>query len=844
MKKQKSIPGMTEHDLEEQALSQLSAAHYKDAIRLFKKLLQTADNDEWHQKLAYCYVQRAIQFATKGMYKEAMVLWENHVQHTQAPYDANDQYILWLIQINNQANIKASLSELSVQQLDKQYPALAAVLGLLMLTEHPEFEQNLPQDSVFIAHFKIVQTALHAYQENDHDKLVETLKLLPYRSAFRDFRTLLNATVVMSSSVEQAKSLLAKIADNSAYDQAARLLLVCAKEGAELAEELVQLNHQQYTVIGDIKGFNKKQLDFIQHYSRQHDTLTDKVKFKLAIQYQSLLGAEMAQDFCQGLLVSYPAGKKDFHKHFEGTSEFEESRIKALTCEQDNNLHGAEHHWRRCVDILDGEDADNGLKIAMILRRLAVREAYDEDRIDGLIESLEYDPSDRAIYLKIIQFYSQESESAKDYKLWLTKTLEQFPQDIEVLTQAVKAATRNKTYKKASQYASKILKIDPLNTFAKQTLFSSHLAHARGLMREKTYRLVEKEINQAEKLDIGKAYHKQTQLMRALLCFAAEDKQQGLQRIVEGLGLLHTDPVNSYFQATMEALLNGLPVATILRELPPVKEYLLSVQELTELIQQVEQYATDNDDREYLHKALEKIKAPLKKSLSKQKYTEELLLSVCKVLDSIEHFELLRHCVKSIPFEWSKPIWKYYRVYADTNGDAASCSNMQVQHLQYVNDQAREAKDYQAGILIEKYLDRYYDAHPQRGMGFLEGLFGGFDDDDDDDGYDYDGEGFEDYDPMEEIFGHLEESEMVKLNNKAELIMKKVTPEKLIQGVMKKVANNEAILMAVMLNPDILSALMLLKAAEELNMEIEVDIDDVMDAFNINESSKPFSFPF
>ena len=100
MKKQKSIPGLADHELESQALSQLTAAKYKEAIRLFKKLLQIADNEEWHQKLAYCYVQRAIDFAAKGMYKEALVLWENHIQHAQAPYDAHDQYIIWLIQTN------------------------------------------------------------------------------------------------------------------------------------------------------------------------------------------------------------------------------------------------------------------------------------------------------------------------------------------------------------------------------------------------------------------------------------------------------------------------------------------------------------------------------------------------------------------------------------------------------------------------------------------------------------------------------------------------------------------------------------------------------------------------
>ncbi|TXL14916.1 hypothetical protein BMR05_05530 [Methylococcaceae bacterium HT4] len=836
MSKQTSIPGMEEHDLEDQASVQLSSAHYKEAIRLFKKLLQTDDKDEWRQKLAYCYVQRAMQFATRGMYKEALVLWENHVQYTQAPYDANDQYIFWLIQTSNQAKIHTNLGDLSAQQLDKQYPSLATVLGLLMLTEHPEFEQYLPQDSVFIAQFKIVQTALQAYQGNDSNKLNKALKLLPYRSAFRDFRTLLNAVVLMPSSVEQAKSLLTKIPAHSAYFQAARILLVCTKEGSELAEELVQLSHQQCAVASEIRGLNKKQQDFIQHYSQQHDKLTDKVQFKMAIQFQPLLGNEFAQSFCQSLLASYPAGKKDFNKHFSKSSEFEENRIKALSFEQDNNFDDAEFYWRLCFNELSDKYSDNSLKRALILRHMAVRESDEEGRAELLEESLDYDPGDRQSYLQIIQYYSQQSETEKEYKKWLAITLKQFPQDVEVLTQAVKTATRNKTYKKASQYATKILKIDPLNTFAKQILFSSHLAHARGLMREKKYRLVEKEISQAEKLNIGKVYQKQIRLMRALLCFANEDKQQGMQRIVAELAVLHTDPVNGHFRATMEAQLNGLPVATVLRELPSIKQHLLSAQELTELIRQVGQYATGNNDQVFSHKALEKIKAPLKKSLSEHEYTEELFLNLCKVLDSIEHFELLRHCVKSTPLKWNKPIWMYYQVYADTNGDARECSNWQIQRLQIANDQARDDKDYPTAMLIDKLLESYFEANPQGGFGIFDELFGGFDlDDDDDDEF---------YDPMEEIFAHLDEDVLLKLNEKAELIMKKLTPEKLIQGVMKKVGNNEGILMAIMQNPDILSALMILRAADELKLNIEVDIDDVINMFDINDNKTPFPCPF
>jgi hypothetical protein len=85
------------------------------------------------------------------MHKEAQVLWENHTQFSQPPYEAYDQYITWVVLSNNQVNIQTSLKSLSAQQLDKQYPELATILGFLMLTRHPEFEQLLVQDSVHLA---------------------------------------------------------------------------------------------------------------------------------------------------------------------------------------------------------------------------------------------------------------------------------------------------------------------------------------------------------------------------------------------------------------------------------------------------------------------------------------------------------------------------------------------------------------------------------------------------------------------------------------------------------------------------------------------------------------------
>lgn len=822
------VSGMTGNSLEEQALSRMNDGKYKEAIELYKKLLQDSDNREWRRQLAYCYLQRALAFAVKGMYKEALVLWENYSRQAQPPYEHYDHYLVWLIQTKDQARIQSCLGQLSAQQLDRQYPALAAILGLLILTGHPEFQQGLPQDSDFIAHLKSVQTALQAYRDNNPAGLDEALTQLPYRSAFRDLRTLLKAAIAVSVSPLEAQSLLAKIPAHSPYAQTAALLRACTRKGLALAREMIKFNAQQRRLIGEITGLNKKQLELIEHLSRQKDRWSDKQKFNLAIQYQSLCGPELARRFCFALLPRYPAGQRDFNKAFGPVDEFEQSRLKALASEREGDSYDAEHFWQQCIRALTKQGSGNALKIALILRHLAEREPDPEEKIQLLIESLEHDPDDRDSYLQILGHYSRSSEAADTYKQWLGKTLDKFPQDIDVLTLAAQTAMANKAYKKAGQYALKILKIDPLNTFAKQALFASHLEHARKLIKGKKYALAENEIQQAEALKTGKSDALQAELLRGLFWFAAQDKHEGLLRIHEALGKLNTDPINAHFQAAMEALLTNLPVATLLRDLPPAKDHLLSAQELNRLIERIKRHDQEAGNREPLHKALEKIKPALKKSLQQQAYDENQLLMLCETLDSIKHFELLRHCVKCVPFEWQRPIWSYYRIYAETNGDPERCSFLQGLSLQNNLERARLEKDPRAAVLIGHYLDRYRQTHPAMGLGFLDNLFGPDEQDDED--------------PLDELFGHLPDPIFHKLNKKLAALTQKTSPERLVQELDKVVGRDDKILYAMMQDPDLFTALMILRAADELGIDIDVSVEDVLECFEVGKNPGPSPF--
>ncbi|MGR9117006.1 MAG: hypothetical protein ACU85E_14675 [Gammaproteobacteria bacterium] len=829
-KKSTAVSDMENNDLEKQALTLLNASKYREAIELYKKLLKVSDNGEWRRRLAFCYLQRAMSFADKGMHKEALVLWENFREHAQPPYECYDHYLVWLIQSKQPARIQSALQQLTAQQLDKDYPKLAAVLGLLILTEHPEFQLALPQDAVFIAHLKIAQTALQAFRANDLDGMDEALKQLPYRSAFRDLRTLLKACSAVSDSLKETRSLLSKIPAYSPYSQTARLVLACTVTGSALLYEMLTFNRQQRKLIAEIIGLNTMQFELIESLGKQKQPFSDKMKFNLAMRFRSLCSTDLPQRFCFATLTTYPAGRKDYGKAFGTIDEFEANRLKALACEREGNDYDAGYYWQQCVNALTKNGTGDGLKIALILRHIGEKLPVSE-QIPLLIESLDYDPSDKECFLEVLNHYRQDSDSSDSYKQWLNKALDQFPQDLDILTLAAQAATRDKAFKKAIQYASKILHIDPLNSFAKQVIFSSHLAHARQLLKAKKYHLVETEIEQAQALKLGKNYSLQTQLLKNLLRFASGDKKQGLQAISEALNQLNQDPVTAHFQAAVEALLTGLPVATLLRELPPAKDHLLSAQELSRLNQLITRYSQEDINLELLHKALEKIKAPLKQSVLQQNFDENLLLTLCQTLDTIHHFELLRHCAKWAQAKWHKPIWMYYRIYSDTNDDPIRCTFMNAFRLQENLDQARREKDLRAVALIGRYLDRYHEAHPSRGTGFIENLF--------------DMDELEDSaDPLDELFGHLSDEVFIKLDKKLAALVKKTSPEKLIQELNKISSNKSKLLLAMMQDPDLFTSLMIIKAAEELGLAIGVTYEDVLQCFDIGKQPSSFPFPF
>ena len=837
-KKPPSTPKPSASDvsiLENQALSKLNAGQYKEAIDLYKSLLKHANNADWRKALAQCYLQRALTFAAKGMVKEALVLWENYAQNAESPHEARDQYISWLLQTNDMAKVKACLGQLSAQQLDEHYPDLAGLLGLLIITGKLTCQDMLPKDSVFMMHLGFVQEALAAYRNNNLEDIEPALKKLPFRSAFRDFRTVLKAALLIPDSIEQAQSLLAKIPTDSPYRQAGALLFAITHEGSTLVNDLLQLTPPQIKLIEEAKNLNKKQIELLDILTKQKDRLSDKIKFNLAIQYQTLFGAESAQHYCLAALSTYPAGQRDFSKHFGAMDDFETWRLKALSCERDRDFNGSEYYWKQAITVLKTQGAEGAFKIALILRHIAEHQESPEDAITWLMDSIYADPDDRESYIKILQYFERQEQETDTYKEWLDKSIKKFPNDVELLGLAIKAATRNKAFKKATQYAQALLKIDPVNTFAKQILFTSHLAHARKLIKGKKFHLVEKEIQQAEKITVGKRYQTSAQLMRGFFVYIAEDKKRGEQLITETMQKYNGGIFNAHFYVIMEAQLLNLPIAPLLKTLPPLaKDYVLSQQEIIQLIQLIQQYADDESANEaLLHKALEKVKTIIKQSF-KQSFSEDTLLTLCQCLDTIRHFELLRACVKIAQPLWDNPVWMYYRVYSEANGNPAKCSDINFFRLLESLKIAQEQNDQRATALIGKFLEQYHQSRKSSVFNIFDSLFGGNDED-------------EDYDPIDELFGHLPDDLFDQLERKTLEITKKTPPERILKILAADYLSNNVTMLRNLLNddPDVLYAFVMLKAADDLGFDIGVTAEKIVECFkNQQATPKPKPFPF
>ena len=804
--------------LQSQAAAYLESGSYKLTQEIYKILLKRENKPSYRQGLAKCYLQRSLLAAEQEKYKEAITLWDNYAEYDHT-HSSNEQYFCWLYITGQKAKIKSYLLSLAATDLEQEFPQLAFYLGYFHLAGSIDLLQSLPETTAFAKQAQYAQLALSALQANDLETMRQQLAKIPFRSAFRDLRTLLTAAYMIIESPHECLTLLAKIAPESPYFASSQLFAVLSLTGQKLTDALLTLSHKQQQHICQAKDWTNQQIKLLQTISRQRQ-LTDKIKFDLAVQYQNLLGADYSQRFCLALLPAYPAGKRIYEKNFGTLNAFETLRISALRAEAKQNTFEAIDYWDQCLELLYQDKQHNALKIAFIYRQMAKLASHDEG-IKYLIDSLEFDAEDRETHLQVLKYYEVAADK-KYFKERLQETLAQFPKDIEFLAIAMHSAFTDKAFKKATQFADKILAIDPVNTQAKHVLFSSHLNHARKLLKTKKFHLVEKEISHAEKLNLGKHYPILTQLLTGFFVYLSDDKTKGVELLEQSRSTASEGEFLSRYRITSEALQLDIPLKALLKSISPIpKNYALANTELNTLLNLLdEQYKADPA---VMVKALDTVKKELKAIIKKQPISQEQLLSLMQRLERIKHFELMLHCYKCAPEKKFKPVWIYYKIYIAAKGNPALVPTMSISVLQLQHNTATDQGDLRTATLIANFLDKIHFYHS-------EDFY--YDDEDEDDFYD----------PFAELFDHIDARTLAKINRQFDQFNEKLSEDKLVKMLAEMLPNKKHILL-LFKHLEVFNALLFLRAAEELNIDINVKAKDIID-ISQQEFDTALPFPF
>ena len=112
----------------------------------------------------------------------------------------------------------------------------------------------------------------------------------------------------------------------------------------------------------------------------------------------------------------------------------------------------------------------------------------------------------------------------------MDQALRRWPEDPEVLNEALDLALASDAFKKAAGLAKRILDRDPINRRARQSLFTAHLAHARKQINKSRFDLAHKELEQATGWAEGAASLARVELLRGIMAWLHGTLDQAAMR--------------------------------------------------------------------------------------------------------------------------------------------------------------------------------------------------------------------------------------------------------------------------------------------------------------------------
>jgi len=691
-------------DLQAEASFAMQHRRYKEAIVHFKNLLKLEHRPDWEQGLAEAYRQRALQIADKGMWQEAIILWDNYTK-LEPKSLLSDAYLGWLVhagQFPKLAKLLAEAGSVTEQgPVGRKLPETLAVLAL----QNEKLLAAFPQEHPIAKHHSVVKRAIKAYCAGRDEESEEALRQIPSRSPYRNVRTVLKALLLMGSDRSAGLEMLGRVEEGSACRRLAHALQGLARATGPDLVALSELPPKQQALIQKLNGYGKEQLNLLRDAKKIANSSNHRLVFNTVLSNRKILGESNCRRFCLAMLVDFPEGMDSFQKAFGFLSAFERQRIRALHEEAQGQYPQAATHWYKAIEELARmpEPGRDRMDEALILRHIAKLAEHEvpEIAVGALEKSLEVDPGDQMTYVALVGLY-ERIEEPKEAQEWLERALKRFPKDVELLTLAMHNANRRKAFKKAAGLAKTLLKIDPINSSARQLLIGAHIGHARKQFRAGKFDLAQQELDQARALDTHRR-NVSLCIVEGLLALRKKDRQHAAGLLAEAWRL-GGGGLSAQFQLNIEVLSLDQPLSAVAGLVPGLdKKYTANRAELSGLVKLIEHYNIGEKRR--LPDALKPLSPILTRSLKQPGFTQDDFFNLGQALVSSALFEQLYICgteaLRHFPVMAAAV---YFQVYAKCKGMANRMTPADESRLDQAMERAHRDKDIRTSMMIGKFF--------------------------------------------------------------------------------------------------------------------------------------------
>lgn len=576
----KSATPLTLQQRGAQAKNALENGHYKKAIISLKQLLKEDDRTEWREDALHAHSQLADQLSRTKKYREVVSLYESGAKLCGFSL-YTFEYVDALLK--SKQFDKAIRHYIALQD-DLEKPLLQVIraeLAAYALTGEKQVINKLPVDDAVVIDYQPALHLLTAYCDTDDEQVTKNLRLLSFRSPYRDLRIIIAAAIKLDTDIDTGYEMLARIATDSPFSAFATSIELVRKSPKEVLSSWSSLSVNKQQLVKKMKGWGKDKDKLIKKLSTvaKEPAFTDV--FRLADTFRSA-----NVDYCYSVATKSAIHgsalnsrvinlkrfkKRFFHTQTEITNDAHlEALVATLAFEKNiidefdpffDPFWELDNAWQTYVNRLetfktskDGKKKKQeiSLKQALIYRYMMDSKKektgkLDKHLIDYLQKSLSLDPKDKESHTQLVQYYLHNNHEkkatikAKKIRESVSLAVQHYPDDLDVLLLAIEAAISSKAFKKAAGYAQKILKVDPINREARMLLCQAHLAHSRKQIKLKKWHLVEKELLHAEQWANESIIYTLIAVQKAYMAKSQGHEEQAINQLQQAGKLADTD---------------------------------------------------------------------------------------------------------------------------------------------------------------------------------------------------------------------------------------------------------------------------------------------------------------